>query len=250
MLVTQRFSNRVAEYVRFRPGYPAALIPVLEEKDVLQNGYRVADIGSGTGFSSRPFLEAGYSVFGIEPNAAMRNAAEEWLSDFSSFTSMDADAYDTGLEDASIDLIVCAQAFHWLDKAKALTEFQRMLKSNGHVVLIWNDRKADDPFMQAYQKIIDTFSIDYNEINHLLITDEHLQQWYQPETMQKITLSYKQRFDLQGLIGRTLSCSYMPDRRHPAFPEMQEQLTLLFHQFQQNGIVIFAYTTRVYIGKI
>ena len=137
-----------------------------------------------------------------------------------------------------------------MDRFKALAEFQRILKSEGYVVLIWNDRKADDPFMQAYQQIIDMFSIDYNEINHLLITDDHLQQWFQPETMEKITLSNEQRLDLQGLIGRTLSCSYMPDRQHPDFMEMQERIKALFHQFQQNGIVIFAYTTRVYIGKI
>lgn len=250
MLVTQRFSNRVAEYVRYRPGYPTALIPVLEETGVLRKDSKIADIGSGTGLSSRPFLEAGYTVYGIEPNAAMRQAAEEGLSDFSTFISMDADAYHTILEKNLIDAIVCAQSFHWLDSAKALAEFQRILKAYGHVVLIWNDRKADDPFMQAYQNIIDTFSIDYKEINHLHITDEMLQKWYQPETMQKITLSYEQKFDLQGLIGRTLSCSYMPDRMHPRFPEMEEQLTMLFNQFQQNGIVIFAYTTRVYIGKI
>src|ERR1700732_4463749 len=95
----QRFSNRVADYVRYRPGYPAEVLTLLRTDCGLKSGHVVADIGSGTGFLSELFLKNGNRVFGVEPNEAMRQAGEEYLASYDSFVSIDASAEATTLDD-------------------------------------------------------------------------------------------------------------------------------------------------------
>jgi hypothetical protein len=79
---TQRFSDRADHYVRARPNYPQAFFDFLRADLGLAPAWSIADIGSGTGISARPFLENGNTVYAIEPNAAMRLAAERILSQF------------------------------------------------------------------------------------------------------------------------------------------------------------------------
>ena len=71
---TERFTSRVSDYIRFRPDYPPALIAWLHREHGIDAGWRVADIGAGTGISSKMFLQAGHAVTAVEPNAAMREA--------------------------------------------------------------------------------------------------------------------------------------------------------------------------------
>src|SRR5581483_3778885 len=138
----ERFSNRVADYVKYRPDYPRQILVMLREKIGLSPGWRIADIGSGTGISTGMFLENGNEVFAVEPNAKMRQAAEEWLGENPKFHSIDASAELTTLPGTCIDLIVCAQAFHWFDLGKCKIEFLRILKPGGWCALIWNERKT------------------------------------------------------------------------------------------------------------
>jgi precorrin-6B methylase 2 len=72
---TKRFSNRVGNYSSYRPRYPKSLINLLIQKISLTPELIIADIGSGTGISTEPFLENGNTVYGIEPNREMRNEA-------------------------------------------------------------------------------------------------------------------------------------------------------------------------------
>lgn len=246
----RRFSDRVEDYIRYRPGYPLEIVPFLEQNNFLQPNAHIADIGSGTGLSSQLFLDAGYRVTGVEPNDEMRKASEVLLAAYPDFTALKGDAYSSTMPGASVDLIVCAQAFHWLDRKLAADEFRRILKPNGHVLLMWNDRDLSSPFMKAYETIIDQHAIDFNEINHLLITDDIIDDWYAGGVQVKATFPYSQQFDLTGLTGRTSSCSYMPNRGAEGYIEMEKDIASLFHQYQQDGIVIFAYTTRIYLGKL
>src|SRR5437899_1233764 len=132
---TERFTDRVADYVRFRPHYPPAVFAELRDRLGLGAGSSVADVGSGTGISARPLLEMGCTVFAVEPNAAMRSAAEQWLGDFPRFQSIAGTAEATTLAEHSVDAVVAAQAFHWFDAASARREFQRILKPRGWVAL-------------------------------------------------------------------------------------------------------------------
>ena len=137
----ERFSNRVANYVKYRPGYPRAIIGYLEQTCGFTHESVVADIGCGTGLSSQLFLENCKRVIGVEPNAAMRAAAIEFLADFPDFSIIDGTSEATTLPDHSVDIVVAAQAFHWFDPERTRAEFRRILKPGGHVVLIWNERQ-------------------------------------------------------------------------------------------------------------
>jgi len=150
--VTGRFSDRVEDYVRYRPGYPSAVIDLFKAELGLGAGTCVADAGSGTGIFSELLLRAGATVYGVEPNPEMRAAAERLLAGYSGFHSIAAPAEDTGLPGGSFDLVTAAQAFHWFDAQRARTEFSRLLRPGGHVALVWNGREtASTPFLAAYE---------------------------------------------------------------------------------------------------
>ena len=146
---TTRFSNRVENYIKYRPGYPDAIIPFLEKSIELKKDFRIADIGSGTGLFSELFLKNGYHVIGVEPNADMRSASEQKLAHYIGFTSKAHQAEKTGFRSHSIDLITVGQAFHWMDPVATKKEFFRILKPGGHVVLAWNLRLKKTAFSQC-----------------------------------------------------------------------------------------------------
>jgi SAM-dependent methyltransferase len=247
---TERFSARVDNYIKYRPTYPLAILSFLKEKLNFASTALIADIGSGTGISSELFLKNGNRVFGIEPNNDMRGAAENLLKDYPGFISINGTAEATGLANASIDFIVAGQAFHWFDEMKAKTEFSRILKPDGYVVLIWNSRNLDtSPFLIAYEKLLQQFSIDYREINHKNVDMQILNRFFEPG-YQEVKFENNQMFDLEGLQGRLLSSSYVPMEGHENYNEMLKQLNDIFNKYQENGLVNFEYTTEVFYGKV
>ncbi|HUM50172.1 MAG TPA: class I SAM-dependent methyltransferase [Chitinophagales bacterium] len=246
----QRFSDRVENYIKYRPGYPEEIIPTLQLEIGLMADDIVADIGSGTGISAKLFLENGNTVFAVEPNEPMRKAAEGLLSEYDNFHSLHGSSEETNLKDSSIDLIVCAQAFHWFDRTKTKQEFHRIANNGAHLCLIWNDRKETEPFQIDYEKLIQEFAIDYNEISHRNITQDIIEDFYAPNKFKKFILNYEQHFDLDGLIGRIISSSYMPNEVHPNFPQLKNAIVNLFDKYKQNEIVTFAYNTILYVGSI
>src|SRR5437868_5043297 len=140
---TTRFSNRVQDYAKYRPGYPREMFELLKDECALFRHTYIADIGSGTGILARYFLEEGNIVLGIEPNAEMRAYAERDLAGFKKFSSVDGTAEVTTLPNTCVDMVTAAQAAHWFDFPKARAEFVRILKPGGWVVLAWNERELD-----------------------------------------------------------------------------------------------------------
>ncbi|TPW14256.1 MAG: methylase [Halothiobacillaceae bacterium] len=200
-----RFSSRVSDYAKYRPGYPLALLTHLAKECGLTPEAVIADIGSGTGLLSQYLLNNGNAVIGVEPNPAMREAAELFLVEQVHFRSLDGSAEATGLMSHTVDFIVAAQAFHWFDRAKTRQEWLRILKPGGWVVLIWNDRQVDStPFLAAYEAILQEFGTDYNEINHKNVQNEPLLRAFFGADFQCAHFENGQRFDLDGLIGRAL----------------------------------------------
>ena len=246
----QRFSSRVENYIKYRPSYPDEVIATLQLEIGLMPTDVIADIGSGTGISAKLFLENDNTVYGVEPNEPMRKAAEGLLSEYDNFHSIHGSSEATNLQDKSIDLIVCAQAFHWFNQEKTKIEFKRIANKGAHLALIWNDRKETAPFQIDYEKLIQEFAIDYNEISHRNITQEMITGFYAPNTFKKFILNYEQHFDLDGLIGRIISSSYMPNADHANFPQLKNAIVHLFDKYKQNEIVTFAYNTILYIGEI
>ncbi|MEO1590598.1 MAG: class I SAM-dependent methyltransferase [Cyanobacteria bacterium J06632_22] len=248
---TQCFTSRVTDYVRYRPGYPTALLDVLQQHCQLSPQTVIADVGSGTGKLTRLFLDHGNTVYGVEPNAAMRHTALQQLAAYSQFHSQSGRAEATGLPTASVSMVVAGQAFHWFDPIKTRQEFQRILLPQGWVVLVWNNRDLTDAFQQAYEGLLREQAPDYGNVRHRRrIALEHIQQFYGPYIPQSITLTYRQPLDWTGLWGRLMSCSYAPPANHPNHRPLHDALAETFEAHQQQGVIQFVYQTQVYFGLL
>jgi SAM-dependent methyltransferase len=246
---TQRFSSRVEKYVRYRPGYPPEIIDLLRAECGLLPEHLISDIASGTGLFTRLLLENGNRVFGVEPNAEMRKAGEEFLAAFPNFANVAGTAEATTLPDHSLDFVTAAQAAHWFDLKKTRREFVRILKPGGWVVLVWNERRLDSTaFLRDYEQLLLEFGTDYQEVRH-----EHVQvkvqEFFHPAPVHARSFDMRQKFGYEGLEGRVLSSSYMPQAGHPKYESMIERLHQLFNQYADDGLVEMDYDTRVYYGQ-
>lgn len=253
--VTERFSSRVDDYVKYRPTYPGALFETLERECGLETPSVVADVGSGTGIATAPLLARGHRVFGVEPNQAMREAAERWLANEPNaalFTSVAGRAEATGLSDQCVDLVLVAQAFHWFDRDACRREFSRILSPGGSVALVWNDRSRDaTPFLAAYEGLLRSLSIDYEKVNNQgAVPDSSLAEFFAPNGFVTRAFANHQDFDRDGLFGRARSSSYVPREGHPAHERFYEELARIFDGYAVSGIVRFEYTTRLYWGRL
>jgi len=248
--VTERFSTRVDDYVRYRPGYPGEVVDLLKTECSLTPNSVVADIASGTGLFTRLLLENGNRVFGIEPNAAMREAGEQFLAKYPNFVSVSGTAEATTLAERSIDLVTAAQAAHWFNRVKARGEFVRILKPGGWTVLIWNERKTDgEAFLREYEELLLKYGTDYREVRHERTTAE-IADFFAPAAFKSQTFEIRQRFDYMGLQGRLLSSSYTPAPGHPRHEPMLSRLREIFDHYQEDGRVSIPYDTRVFYGQL
>lgn len=247
---TQRFSTRVENYIRYRPGYPEALLPLLEEHGSLRPGDIVADLGSGTGKLTLRFLQRGYTIHAIEPNEPMREAGRRLAAD-ERCRPLDGSAEATGLPDASVDLAVAAQAFHWFDFEPTLAEMARILGPGGRVALIWNVRDQErNRFMTEYETLLANHGTDYHNVGAHRVDTKTRERLFGPDRGKFHWLPNEQRLDRDGLIGRVLSASYAPEQGHPGHEEMVAALDELFRRHERNGEVVLRYRTQVYHGSL
>jgi len=247
---TERFSSRVDDYVRYRPGYPPDVIALLRSECGLTSETVIADIASGTGILTRMLLESGNQVFGVEPNPEMRAAGEQFLSGYANFVSVNGTAVSTTLPAHSIDILTAAQAAHWFDRGKARREFVRILKPRGWTVLIWNERKAGgSAFLRDYEQLLLNYGTDYREVRHERTTAE-IADFFAPSQFQSQTFAMKQEFDYASLEGRLLSSSYTPQSDHANYEPMLAELKRTFDAHQVKGRVSLEYDTRAFYGQL
>ena len=247
----QRFSNRAADYTRYRPGYPREVLDLLRAWCNLKPEHTIADIGSGTGLLSKLFLENGNRVFGVEPNPEMRTAGEEFLSSYERFTSVAGSAEATNLPSESVDFVAAAQAFHWFDPAPTRREFLRILKPKGRIIILWNERLLEEtPFLSDYEALLRRFGTDYARVNESYPRAEQMLAFFGANEFTSHSLPNAQAFDFQGLSGRLRSSSYAPAPDHPQFHPMMEELRRIFAAHQEQGVVRMEYRTRVYTGTL
>lgn len=246
----ERFSNRVNNYLKYRPHYPEKIIEILQEKINLKKDWVIADIGSGTGFSSEIFLKNGNLVYGVEPNTEMRQAAEILLKQYEDFKSINGSAEKTNLENKSIDLIIAGQAFHWFNIHDTKIEFQRILKDRRYIVLFWNERKVNkNNFLIDYESILKKYGKDYEKIKHRDINEEVFIKFYGSNNYIQEILENYQYFDWPGLKGRLLSSSYIPLEGETGFTDMINELKLIYDKYKINDIIKFEYDTKIYVGQ-
>lgn len=246
---TERFSDRVEDYVRYRPDYPRALVDWLRGLGV-RSDWLVADVGAGTGISSKLFLDAGHRVTAVEPNAAMRAAAARWLGGEGRYQAVDGTAEATGLPDGSVDLVIAAQAFHWFDRDKVRTEFARILSPHGLVAVFWNSRRlTGTPFLEGYERLLHEYGVDYVGVAERYADDESMARWFGRGYRGMASFPHGQKLDHEALLGRLMSSSYAPKPGHPNHEPMLHALRALFDATQDDGTVSFDYDTRVFAGR-
>lgn len=248
---TQRFSDRVENYARFRPGYPMEVLDLLQNRCGLADGSVVADVGSGTGILSKLLLRSGCRVLGVEPNREMRLAAESLLRDQPRFSSIDGTAEATTLEKESVDLVTAAQAFHWFDRERAKLEFRRIARADARLALLWNTRLTEEtPFLAAYEELLKRFAREYAIVDHRNITPDAIAVLFAPARVENAVFHNSQQFDFAALSGRLRSSSYAPNPGEPAHEPMITELRRIFETYEKDGIVEFLYHTTVYFGRI
>lgn len=245
-----RFTDRVTDYKKYRPGYPVELVSFLEAKCLLTNNSVITDIGSGTGIFSRILLEKGFAVIAVEPNDAMRKQAENDLRQFENFKSINEGAEELPFENESIDLITVAQAFHWFDREKCRHEFRRVLKPEGHAALIWNERLNNTPFLIDFELLLKDFLKEYKFVDHKNVSIDVINDFFSPNKVEIVKYPINQAFGLQDYIGRVLSSSYAPKYGTPEGKVFIEELTGLFNKHNRDGIIEFKYDSTLYLGKL
>ena len=248
---TTRFTDRVNDYVLARPSYPAALHAVLVTDHGLQPEHVIADVGSGTGKLAALFVAGDHQVIGIEPNAAMRGAAEELFCGQPRFVSADGTAEATGLSEASADWVVAGQAFHWFDPPRARAEFTRILRPPRPVALAWNDRDTvASELMAGYEALLGRHGTDYAEVNHQKASAEPVTAFFGSNRCTQYTFLHDQVLDRDGLRHRLLSSSYVPAPGEPGHDAMLSDLEELFTRHESSGEVRFIYRARLHVGRL
>lgn len=249
---TSRFTDRVENYVKARPGYPHNVVDLLHQKCGLAKESLLVDVGCGTGLLAELFCEFGCKVVGVEPNQAMREAGQQSLARYPNFEMMEGRAESIPLSGTSVDFITAAQAYHWFDQKEARHEFMRILKPNGWTVLIWNDREFQgSPFADAYESLVQRFGIDYADVHQRgKATSASFEQFFGNSAFCKATFPNGQRMDYDRFVARVLSASYMPDSGHPQHEPMVQELQRIFRENSKDGFVEMKYTTSVIYGQM
>jgi SAM-dependent methyltransferase len=245
----ERFSRVAGDYSNYRPGYPENIIAILKNEFKLSETFVIADIGSGTGKLSKLFLDNGNFTYGVEPNQEMRKSAESIFHGNGKFISVNGRAENTTLENNCTDFIVCGQAFHWFDKQKTRIEFERILKKNGYVMLIWNKRDDTKEMMIGYEKLIREYCPDHKNIGYEIFEEKDLNIFFKPNPVRQFTLEYYQVFDFNELSGRLRSSSYSPAESSIAYKQLIAKLKELFDRYQQHGRIRFEYKTEMFVSR-
>jgi SAM-dependent methyltransferase len=244
---TERFSDRVESYARYRPRYPNALLDFLTSK--IPAPATIADIGSGTGILCDQLLQVGFQVMAVEPNKPMRQAAERGLSGHHGFRSIDGTAESTNLPSFSVDALTCAQSFHWFDREKCRIEFERILRPQGLIALIWNDRVRQDPLMEQYDELLTRFVPEYPNCSHRRVSAEDIRAFFADGWFELLTFSNDQLLTREQFLGRLISSSYVPLAGAPGHAALIEGCNALFDRFAVDGSIHFRYETQLYIGR-
>jgi SAM-dependent methyltransferase len=244
-----RFSNRVDNYIKYRPTYPPEVLQLFKDRMGLSEASILADIGSGPGISARQFLENGNTVYCVEPNDAMRSAAKELLSGFKGFHSINGDSENTSLPDSSVDFVTAAQAFHWFRPEPTKVEFRRILRAGGFVALLWNLRQLDTtPFLREYEQFILENANDYAAVRHDNISETDIAEFF-TGGYEHAVFDNIQIFDFDGLKGRLFSSSYMPAEGTAPGRAIEKDLRTLFTKHAENGKIEISYDTNIYFSK-
>lgn len=248
---TERFTERVDAYVKYRPSYPPEALRAIREALGVEPPAVAADVGAGTGIFSALLLAEGFGVIAVEPNLAMREAATRALAGHPRFSTVAGSAEDTGLEEASVSFVTAAQAFHWFDGPRARAELRRITRAPHPVALLWNKRSLDaTPLLRAYEELLLRASDDYAQVRHENVRRSGIGAFFAPNGHEYLRFPTAHALSEEAFVGRTLSASYVPGKGHPRHDETVRSLRALFAEHQTQGVVELVYDTEVYVGRL
>ena len=230
----RRFTATVEMYDKFRPSYPGELVDwVLERAGRPETA---ADVGCGTGISTRLFAERGLTMTGVDANPDMLKKAQarggaEYVR---------GEARQTGLPEHAFDLVIAAQAFHWFEVEPALTEFKRILKPGGACAAFWNDRTNGTPFMKGYEDLLLAYSSEYKKLRGKQGAIADITNSPQVGGLAKEEFRNVQVMDRGVFLGRVYSSSYVVHGvSRPR--DFAKELDALFERHEKDGRVEFVY---------
>lgn len=246
---TKRFEGRARAYAMHRPTYPREIIRILRAEVGYDPHWVVADIGSGTGALSDLFLEAGSTVYCVEPNRDMRVTAEKRLHAYTPrFISVAGTAESTGLTAGSVDLVGVGQALHWFAPAETKREFGRILRSKGFIAVVYNHRREDDDVGRAYAGLIRKFAKNQADVPD--IDDAYMSEFLGNNRFKKFILPNSQTFRIEGLLGRLASASYMPKQGSEEWVNVRKEASAIIKDHGHGGEVALLYETIMYLGEL
>ena len=245
-----RFTSRVADYVKYRPSYPAAYLDYLVNEVGFSPDSIVADIGAGTGILSKLLARRVKTVLAVEPNAEMRRAAAEYCKDIANVFIIDGSAEATSLSDSSVDFITAAQAFHWFKLDEARTEFRRILRPGGRVALVWNVRDVTAPFGRKYESLVKQHCLEYLGSGGGSAETLAYRVLFKNGQYDHRVFPNDRKIDLETLIGYALSTSYAPVKGDENYPGFIKNLMALYEKYAEGGGVLLSTATHSYVGEI
>ena len=216
--------DRVAYvYERTRPDYPPAILDALP----LDGDAAVLDLGAGTGKLTRVLAARYREVTAVEPLPNMRAILQRVVP---TAAALPGSAEEIPLEDASVDGVFAAQAFHWFDATAALPEIRRVLRPGGSLALLWNKRDEADPAQLLLAELTDPperqaprgWQLDIPAIlGESGLFDE----------VETFEFPHVQAIDDEGFVDRLHSSSYVaslpPERRSSLEAQLRERLAEL-----------------------
>lgn len=247
---TIKFDGYADDYTAGRPGYSSALIDSFYQGFGMTSDSVIADIGSGTGKFSAFMLARGSKVYAVEPNSDMRRVAENELSSFPNFVSVNGGAEDTNLPDNSVDFITTAQAFHWFDVEKFRTECSRVIRPGGKVFLIWNVRDEADPVNIELREIYGNYCPAFVGFNGGIVRDDPRIREFFFDSYEHISFDHPLILNRDKFISRSLSGSYSIKEGDRDYEEYIASVLKVFDKYSKDGIVTLGNRSEAYIGCI
>lgn len=221
MTKTNPFDSCSEQYSKFRPDYPRELIEFI---DGLCNGFLV-DVGAGTGKASAAFLFRGVPVIAVEPSLPM---IRQGILSYPGLRYVSSTAEQLPLASGCASTVICGQAFHWMDPARALPEFARVLKPGGHACLFWNTRDIRFPAAQAFEELIHKWNPEHVLAYRRGDWGERLHEAMLFESIEHRRYDQIVKMNVEDWVGLSRSISYIqaigPERTPLFEDELRERL--------------------------
>lgn len=245
-----KFDQKGGIYSKARPSYPDKLFSYLTGNGYVGKATVIADIGSGTGKFTQQIGRYSEKVFAVEPNDDMRLIAEKNFSDCRNIISVNGSAENTTLSDSSVDFITVAQAFHWFDRKAFKAECRRILRKNGKVLLVWNDRDTDSELIRENYDINRRFCPNFKgSSNGIDFSKEAFDDFFEGDFI-VVEFGNDLIYDENTFVSRCLSSSYAPNQDDENYNPYVNELRELFEKYSKNSVIPYPYITRCYIGNV